>query len=215
MFWLTGGVVVAVRHRPAGVRRARPGSAGWVPAGLAVFARVLAVLGSDQRRLGPRGRPAARYEAATEFDFFRLIAGDHHPLRRHPGSASGPSGSPGRPGHTEPRAPTTNPPQSAIRVAAADPPYTLRSNALTREQYARASSAASRDGGSRRRQSAELARRAAGESRPDGDRYRADEWTDRGVVAQLGEHLHGMQGVGGSSPPSSTTIGQVMVVPRG
>src|SRR3989304_7626395 len=34
---------------------------------------------------------------------------------------------------------------------------------------------------------------------------RADEWTDRGVVAQLGEHLHGMQGVGGSSPPSSTT----------
>ena len=26
----------------------------------------------------------------------------------------------------------------------------------------------------------------------------------RGVVAQLGEHLHGMQGVGGSSPPSST-----------
>src|ERR687892_2174664 len=33
----------------------------------------------------------------------------------------------------------------------------------------------------------------------------ADEWTDRGVVAQLGEHLHGMQGVGGSSPPSSTT----------
>ena len=35
----------------------------------------------------------------------------------------------------------------------------------------------------------------------------ADEWTDgiSGVVAQLGEHLHGMQGVGGSSPPSSTT----------
>lgn len=32
----------------------------------------------------------------------------------------------------------------------------------------------------------------------------ADERTDRGVVAQLGEHLHGMQGVGGSSPPSST-----------
>ena len=31
---------------------------------------------------------------------------------------------------------------------------------------------------------------------------RADEWTDRGVVAQLGEHLHGMQGVGGSSPPA-------------
>ncbi len=24
----------------------------------------------------------------------------------------------------------------------------------------------------------------------------ANEWTDRGVVAQLGEHLHGMQGVG-------------------
>ena len=43
----------------------------------------------------------------------------------------------------------------------------------------------------------------------------ADEWTDRGVVAQLGEHLHGMQGVGGSSPPSSTThLGQVTVVPR-
>ena len=38
-----------------------------------------------------------------------------------------------------------------------------------------------------------------------GVRYHADEWTDRGVVAQLGEHLHGMQGVGGSSPPSSTT----------
>ena len=48
-----------------------------------------------------------------------------------------------------------------------------------------------------------------------GVRYHATEWTDRGVVAQLGEHLHGMQGVGGSSPPSSTTIGQVMVVPRG
>ena len=40
---------------------------------------------------------------------------------------------------------------------------------------------------------------------------RADEWTDgiRGVVAQLGEHLHGMQGVGGSSPPSSTTFSSV------
>src|SRR5213596_2249155 len=37
----------------------------------------------------------------------------------------------------------------------------------------------------------------------------ADEWTDRGVVAQLGEHLHGMQGVGGSSPPSSTTLWSV------
>lgn len=28
---------------------------------------------------------------------------------------------------------------------------------------------------------------------------------DRGDIAQLGEHLHGMQGVGGSSPPISTT----------
>ena len=27
-----------------------------------------------------------------------------------------------------------------------------------------------------------------------------------GAIAQLGEHLHGMQGVGGSSPPSSTPI---------
>ena len=54
------------------------------------------------------------------------------------------------------------------------------------------------------------------QAKPDrsGVRYRADEWTDRGVVAQLGEHLHGMQGVGGSSPPSSTNLGQVMVVPR-
>ena len=27
---------------------------------------------------------------------------------------------------------------------------------------------------------------------------------ETGVIAQLGEHLHGMQGVGGSSPPNST-----------
>ncbi len=26
-----------------------------------------------------------------------------------------------------------------------------------------------------------------------------------GAIAQLGEHLHGMQGVGGSIPPSSTS----------
>ena len=26
----------------------------------------------------------------------------------------------------------------------------------------------------------------------------------RGAIAQLGEHLHGMQGVGGSNPPGST-----------
>ena len=80
-------------------------------------------------------------------------------------------------------------------------------NALTREQYARASLTASRDGW-------KPAMRAARNSPVEqprqlgriGLRYRADEWTDRGVVAQLGEHLHGMQGVGGSSPPSSTTF---------
>ena len=59
---------------------------------------------------------------------------------------------------------------------------------------------------------------SSGDRAGSGLRYRADEWTDgiRGVVAQLGEHLHGMQGVGGSSPPSSTTfsIGQSQVVPR-
>ena len=30
--------------------------------------------------------------------------------------------------------------------------------------------------------------------------------TTNGVVAQLGEHLHGMQGVGGSNPPNSTNL---------
>ena len=74
---------------------------------------------------------------------------------------------------------------------------------------------ASRDGASRPPEHAELARRAAGRPAGMASDILADEWTDRGVVAQLGEHLHGMQGVGGSSPPSSTThLGQVTVVPR-
>ncbi len=32
-----------------------------------------------------------------------------------------------------------------------------------------------------------------------------------GAIAQLGEHLHGMQGVGGSIPPGSTKIGYCFV----
>ena len=92
--------------------------------------------------------------------------------------------------------------------------YTRR-NATTREQYARRSLSASREWWKPGEESAELTRRAA---RPNDETSsgqagmasdsNADEWTDRGVVAQLGEHLHGMQGVGGSSPPSSTNIGQ-------
>ena len=61
---------------------------------------------------------------------------------------------------------------------------------------------ASRDGASRPPEHAELARRAAGRPAGMASDIRADEWTDRGVVAQLGEHLHGMQGVGSSSPPA-------------
>ena len=36
------------------------------------------------------------------------------------------------------------------------------------------------------------------------DHYLVRVEADYGDVAQLGEHLHGMQGVGGSSPPIST-----------
>src|SRR5688572_13217458 len=61
-------------------------------------------------------------------------------------------------------------------------------------------------GGSRRTRNAELTCRAARATEPGpASDIGPNEWTDRGVVAQLGEHLHGMQGVGGSSPPSSTT----------
>jgi hypothetical protein len=91
-----------------------------------------------------------------------------------------------------------------------DPCDILPTDALTREQYAlrlvhsepemvQAGVRGARN--SPAEQSGDKSDRVA----PD---IRADEWTDgiRGVVAQLGEHLHGMQGVGGSSPPSSTTL---------
>ena len=91
-----------------------------------------------------------------------------------------------------------------------------RANALTREQYA-LPSIFSEPGGCKPVIGRRGTRLLSSRGKPAGvaSDNSAHEWTDRGVVAQLGEHLHGMQGVGGSSPPSSTTsIGQVKVVPR-
>ena len=70
VFWLTGGVVVLFAIGLlafAGVASA----AGWVPAGLAVFARVVAVLGLISVAWDHVAVPLL-IEAGTELDFFRL-----------------------------------------------------------------------------------------------------------------------------------------------
>ena len=70
VFWLNGGVVVMFAIGLlafAGVA----GSAGWVPAGLAVYARIVAVLGLISVAWDHVAVPLL-IEAAGEFDFFML-----------------------------------------------------------------------------------------------------------------------------------------------
>jgi hypothetical protein len=70
VFWLNGGVVVlfAIGLLAFG---GVAGSAGWVPAGLAVFARVVALLGLISVVWDHVAVPLL-IEAGTEFDFFLL-----------------------------------------------------------------------------------------------------------------------------------------------